>query len=239
MEYANTIWDESAYKALVAELKSLAEPGYKAFQERLCTTSKAEILGVRSPYVKKIAKPVAKGDVSGFLSVCETTYYEEVLLKAFVIAFWRCPLSEKWATVEAFVPQIDNWAVCDGFCAALKIRENEQAFLLTQCEKYSQKAGEYDRRFALVMLMDHLLSEPYLDAAFEIVSKTDCAPYYVSMAAAWCVSVLFVRDKEKTLAFLKTSALDDQTHRRAIQKIVESNRVTAEDKALVRTLRRA
>ena len=56
MEYANTIWDESAYKALVAELKSLAEPGYKAFQERLCTTSKAEILGVRSPYVKKIAK---------------------------------------------------------------------------------------------------------------------------------------------------------------------------------------
>lgn len=141
MEYANTIWDESAYKALVAELKSLAEPGYKAFQERLCTTSKAEILGVRSPYVKKIAKSVAKGDVSGFLSVCENTYYEEVLLKAFVIAFWRCPLSEKWATVEAFVPQIDNWAVCDGFCAALKIRENEQAFLLEQCEKYSQKAG--------------------------------------------------------------------------------------------------
>ena len=110
--------------------------------------------------------------------------------------------------------------------------------MLTQCEKYSQKAGEYDRRFALVMLMDHLLSEPYLDAAFEIVSKTDCAPYYVSMAAAWCVSVLFVRDKEKTLAFLKTSALDDLTHRRAIQKIVESNRVTAEDKAFVRTLRR-
>ena len=68
MEYANTIWDESAYRALVAELKSLAEPGYKAFQERLCTTSKAEILGVRSPYVKKIAKSVAKGDVSGFLS---------------------------------------------------------------------------------------------------------------------------------------------------------------------------
>lgn len=239
MEYANTNWNKSAYKALVAELKSLAEPGYKAFHERLCTTSKAEILGVRSPYVKKIAKSVAKGDVSGFLSVCENTYYEEVLLKAFVIAFWRCPLSEKWATVEAFVTGIDNWAVCDGFCAALKIRENEQAFLLEQCEKYSQKAGEYDRRFALVMLMDHLLSEPYLDAAFEIVAKTDCAPYYVSMAAAWCVSVLFVRDKEKTLAFLKTSALDNQTHRRAIQKIVESNRVTAEEKAFVRTLRRA
>ena len=111
--------------------------------------------------------------------------------------------------------------------------------MLTQCENYSRKAGEYDRRFALVMLMDHLLTEPYLDTAFEIVAKTDCAPYYVSMAAAWCVSVLFVRDKEKTLAFLKTSALDDLTHRRAIQKIVESNRVTAEDKAFVRTLRRA
>ena len=239
MEYANTIWNKSAYEALVAELKSLAEPGYKAFQERLCTTSKAEILGVRSPYVKKIAKSVAKGDVSGFLSVCETPITKKFCSKRLSLLFDSEIAREKWATVEAFVPQIDNWAVCDGFCAALKIREHEQAFLLEQCEKYSQKAGEYDRRFALVMLMDHLLSEPYLDAAFEIVAKTDCAPYYVSMAAAWCVSVLFVRDKEKTLAFLKTSALDNQTHRRAIQKIVESNRVTAEEKAFVRTLRRA
>ena len=163
MEYANTNWNKSAYKALVAELKSLAEPGYKAFHERLCTTSKAEILGVRSPYVKKIAKSISKGDVPGFLSVCENTFYEEILLKAFVIAFWRRSLSEKWKTVEAFVPEIDNWAVCDGFCAALKVKASEQAFLLTQCENYSRKAGEYDRRFALVMLMDHLLTEPYLD----------------------------------------------------------------------------
>lgn len=239
MEYANTIWSKAAYKALAAELKSLAEPGYKAFHERLCTTSKAEILGVRSPYVKKTAKSIAKGDVLGFLSVCENTYYEEVLLKAFVIAFWRCPLFEKWATVEAFVPEIDNWAVCDGFCAALKVKESEQAFLLEQCKAYSRKAGEYERRFAIVMLMTHLLNETYLDEAFDILANVDCAPYYVSMAAAWCVSVLFVRNKEKTLAFLKTSALDDLTHRRAIQKIIESNRVTAEEKAFVRTLRRA
>lgn len=238
MEYTNTIWNKTAYETLLRELKALAEPGYKAFHERLCTTSEAEILGVRSPHIKQIAKSIAKGDAEGFLRVCENTYYEEVLLKAFVLAFWRRPLLEKWGTVEAFVPQIDNWAVCDSFCAALKVKASEQAFLLAQCEKYSKKAGEYDRRFALVMLMDHLLTEPYLDAAFEIVAKTDCEPYYVSMAAAWCVSVLFVRDKEKTLAFLKTNALDNLTHRRAIQKIVESNRVTAEDKAFVRTLRR-
>ena len=137
------------------------------------------------------------------------------------------------------MPQIDKWAVVDGFWAALKVKASEQALLLAQCENYSRKAGEYDRRFALVMLMDHLLTEPYLDTAFEIVAKTDCAPYYVSMAAAWCVSVLFVRDKEKTRAFLKTSALDNQTPRRALQKLVASNPVTARDRAFWHTLHRA
>lgn len=239
MDYTGAVWDKKTYAALLCELKTLAEPAYKAFHERLCTTSKAEILGVRSPYVKQIAKAVAKGDVEGFLRVCGKTYYEEVLLKAFVIAFWRRPLLEKWTEVEAFVPEMDNWAVCDGFCAALKVKESEQAFLLEQCKAYSRKAGEYERRFALVMLMTHLLNETYLDDAFAILANVDCAPYYVSMAAAWCVSVCFVRNQKETLAFLKTSALDDATHKRAIQKIVESNRVTAAEKTLARSLRRA
>lgn len=124
-------------------------------------------------------------------------------------------------------------------CAALKIRENEQAFLLEQCEKYSQKAGEYDRRFALVMLS----GSPFIRTLFgrgvrDSRKNRLCA--VLRFYGGGLVRFGFVCPRQrKTLAFLKTSALDNQTHRRAIQKIVESNRVTAEEKAFVRTLRRA
>ena len=238
MEYANTIWNKSAYKTLLAELNSLAEPGYKAFQERLCTTSKAEILGVRSPYVKKIAKSVAKGDVSGFLSVCENTYYEEVLLKAFVIAFWRCPISGKWATVEAFVPKIDNWAVCDVFCSGIKDTKKHMTEMREFINGYLFSDKEYELRFAAVMLMDYYLCDEYILSTLNAYNNINHDGYYVKMAVAWGISTAFIKQREKTLDFLHNNNLDNFTFNKAIQKMRESYRVSAEDKEMLLKLKR-
>ena len=106
------------------------------------------------------------------------------------------------------------------------------------CLDYLAKTGEYERRAAIVLMMDHLVTEEYIDRIFKLLSDVQCDCYYVHMAVAWCVQVCFVKSKEKTLAFLQTNVLDTQTHNKAIQKITESNRVTKEDKAFVRTLKR-
>lgn len=44
--------------------------------------------------------------------------------------------------------------------------------------------------------------------------------------------------RDKTLAFLKTTALDDWTYNKAIQKMLESYRVSPEDKILLRAMKR-
>ena len=237
--YAEILWNEETYAAFLAHLQSLADADYKAFQEGLCKTSASPILGVRTPELKRIAKEIARGDAEGFLRVCDSAYYETLLTKAFVIAFVRAPLAEKRGWIDDFVPQIDNWAICDSFSVALKPKKGETETMFDLCTAYLQKPGEYERRFALVLLLAHLITDDYIDRILLLLPTVPDDCYYVHMAIAWCVSVCFVQDREKTLDFLKAGTLSPKTHNQAIQKIVESNRVGKADKDLVRMLKRA
>lgn len=163
MPYSNIQWSQETYNLFLNDLKDLADPKYKAFHERLCKTARAEILGVRTPDTKRIAKDIVKGDADTFLKFCGDTYYEELLIKGFVLGFQKKPLSKKRKNLDAFVLQIDNWAVCDGFCAALKPKQTEYACLYDWCCALLQTDGEYTRRTAIVLLMDYLLCDAYID----------------------------------------------------------------------------
>ena len=237
MPYSNIQWWQETYNLFLNDLKDLADPKYKAFHERLCKTARAEILGVRTPDTKRIAKDIVKGDADTFLKFCGDTYYEELLIKGFVLGFQKMPLSKKRKNLDAFVLQIDTWAVCDGFCAALKPKQTEYACLYDWCCALLQTDGEYTRRTAIVLLMDYLLCDEYIDRVLAHLRsvRSDC--YYVCMAVAWCLSVSFVKYREKTLALLLENAFDKETHNKAIQKCIDSYRVSAEDKAYLRTLK--
>ena len=58
------------------------------------------------------------------------------------------------------------------------------------------------------------------------------------MAIAWLLSVSFIKQKDKTIKYLKNNKLDNFTHNKAIQKIIESYRVTKEEKEFIKTLKR-
>ncbi len=190
------------------------------------------------PDTKRIAKEIAKGDADAFLALCGDTYYEELLIKGFVLGFQKKPLADKRENLDAFVLQIDNWAVCDGFCAALKPKQTEYPYLYDWCCVLLQTKGEYTRRTAIVLLMDYLLCDEYIDRVLEHLRAVHCDCYYVRMAVAWCLSMSFVQYREKTLALLMENAFDKETHNKAIQKCIDSYRVSAEDKAYLRTLKR-
>lgn len=238
MLYSETQWNEKTYGAFSDELKALADADYKAFHERLCKTARAEILGVRTPDSKRIAKEIGKGDADAFLRVCGERYYEEILIKGYVLAGQKKPLSEKRADIDAFVSQIDNWAVCDGFCAALKPKKSEYPYLYEMCCAYLQTAGEYTRRTGIVLMMSYLLQDEYIDRVIAKLQTVSCDCYYVLMAVAWCVSMCFIKYPGKTLSLLTSHGLDRETHNKAIQKCVESYRVTERDKAYLRALKR-
>ena len=97
----------------------MVEPEYQKFSAALIPNI-TNVLGVRLPALRKIAKQLASGDWRTYLETAEDEYFEEVMLQAMVIGHVQADLDELLKAIETFVPKIDNWSVCDSFCAGLK-----------------------------------------------------------------------------------------------------------------------
>ena len=98
-----------------AELVRLAEPEYAVFSRRLLPGTE-NVLGVRLPLLRRLARRIAKGDWAAYLDTAGDGSFEEVMLQGMVIGAICAPPQEVLARTAAFVPKIDNWSVCDSFC---------------------------------------------------------------------------------------------------------------------------
>ena len=222
---------------LLQRLETLAEPQYREFSSKLLPGSE-KMLGVRMPLLHKIAKEIARGDIEAFLREPCGEIFEERMVRGLVIAHGEMSLEQKLKTVQDFLPLIQSWSVCDGFCAALKDAAKEQVAFYELLRPCLCSAECYEQRFGLVMLTDWYLNDEYIDRTLEHFFSFDHPDYYARMAAAWGISIAFVKYPEKTLEFLKASRLDPFTHNTAIRKIRESRRPTAEQKAFVLKLKK-
>ncbi len=231
-------WTKDDFNELRTDISELADKKYRDFHSSLCKTSECEILGVRLPLLRQTAKEILKENPESFVKNIKCKYYEEVMLKALVIAGIKKPFSEKLSVIEAFIPEIDNWAVCDTFCSSLKPKKNELDEVYAFVKKHIFGSYEYEIRTAAVLGMNYLVTEKYIDELLKMYSKTDCSYYYTSMAVAWALSVCFVKFRDKTLKYLESCNLDAETYKRTVQKISDSFRVTKEDKKLVKELKR-
>ena len=154
-----------------------------------------------------------------------------------MIAAARCELPEKLAYLRAFLPKINNWAVCDMVSSTFHWKEDQLPAVWDFLTPYLSSPAPYEVRFAVVQLMEYFHGGPWIDrtlAAYRSVKHED---YYVSMALAWGLSVCFVYQREKTLALLEAQAFAPEVHNKAIQKCRESRRVSAEDKVYLGRLR--
>lgn len=226
-------------KLLIDTLDSLADEKYKRFHSGLCKTSKFEIKGVRMPLLKKLAKQLIKDGFADSLKAVEPSCYELVMIKALVIAGERKPLNLKLCDMEALIPEIDNWAVCDAFCSELKPKETELDTLFRFVKKHIYGSYEYEIRLAVVLILNYLITEEYIDEILPMLEKVDCNYYYTSMAVAWALSFCYINFPEKTFVFLKNCSLDSVTFKRTVQKIRDSYRISKEDKQRVKMLKRA
>ena len=128
MDLKNIEWNKNSYQEFMEYLKSISEKEYKEFSSKI-TFTKYEILGIRLPKLRRIAKEISKGDYLSFLKVSENTYYEEVMLKLLVMANIK-DINELMLYFDNAVNLIDNWALCDTFCNSLKIvKKNKDYFL--------------------------------------------------------------------------------------------------------------
>ena len=220
------------------KLNSLRDDNYREFQSKLIPDLKKPIIGVRLPVLRKLAKEEAKKDYKEFLNQCSDDTYEEIMVQGFVIGCASISEDERFLLIERFLPKIDNWAVCDGFCGSLKFTKKCRERMWKLMEECMESGEEYKIRFAMVMMLDYYADEEYCSKAFQYFDRNLHEGYYVKMAAAWAISQYFVKVREKTMAYLKnTAALDEWTYQKSLQKILESYRVSPEDKAVIQEMK--
>lgn len=76
-------WNEKYYEQFVKYLVSLEDINYKIFHSSLVLNSKYEIIGIRMPIIREIAKNISKSNFEEFLQYAQDKYYEEVMIQDF------------------------------------------------------------------------------------------------------------------------------------------------------------
>ena len=219
------------------QLEQLREPEYQAFTSKLLPGVE-HILGVRLPELRKLAKKLAKDNWKEYLKEASDDSMEEIMLQGMTLGYARGDLQEKEPFLRRFIPKIDNWSVCDSCCATIKLAKEQPKEMWEFLQEYIHSEKEYEIRFVLAQLLYYYVNQEYLLQVLEEIDSISNKSYYVQMAQAWAVSICYRDFPKETEPFLKQNHLDDFTHNKALQKIVESLKVSKEEKEYIRSLKR-
>ncbi len=231
------MWSYEKTEEIKNKLKDLSEEKYRNFHSSLLPGVK-NILGVRMPLIKKIAREIAKDDWKGFFEAADEGIYEMKMLKGLSVAFAKCNAEEKIQYLERFIPLVDNWAICDGVCAALKPKKDEGQLYFDFAVEYAKRNGEFESRVGIVLLMDCFFTEEWIDKSLEVFKKVHMGKYYTDMGFAWALSMGLVKFEEKTIEFMENNKLSDFVYNKALQKARESYRVSEDKKAVYKRMQK-
>ncbi len=225
---------------VTSELLKLSNEDYKKFNEKICPDTKRELLGIKVPELRKLAKKIVKeSDWKSWINTSSDKYFEEALLQGLVIAYSTLSFSEKIPLIKKFVPKIDSWAISDTFVPTLKLKKDELELTFDFLTPYLNSDKEFEIRFAVIMLLDYYINDEYIDRVLNILDNINHDGYYVKMAVAWCLAEIGIKYNEKLMKYLEgKNNLDDFTFNKTLQKMIESYRITAEQKTILKTMKR-
>lgn len=225
-------WNKENYIEFINYLKTIKEEKYKEFHQSLVLNSKYEMLGIRLPIMRKIAKEISKSNIEEFLNIAEDNYYEEIMIQGLVISYIKDEqLFYKYHLKH--VKKIDNWALCDTYCNSIKIVKKHEEKYFKESLKMSLNNDEFISRTGLIMILSHFINKNNLENIFAILNKIESDKYYVNMAQAWLLCEMFIKYREETLIFLEKHNLNKFTINKTISKIHDSYRVSKEDKEFI------
>ena len=217
-------------------LAELGSEKYRDFQSKLVPgIPKETILGVKTPDMRKIAKEIrGTKTAEAFLAELPHQYYEENLVHFFLIAMIR-DFDECVKAVESFLPYVDCWPVCDQSTPKVFSKNHEK--LLPLIRKWIGSEHVYTVRFGIRMLMNEFLGEDFRPEYLEWVAEIAGEDYYVRMMIAWFFATALAKKYDESVIYFEEHRLDPWTHKKAIQKAVESFRVSDGHKEYLKTLR--
>ena len=218
------------------ELLALQDLPYRAFQCKLMPTVDPEtVIGIRTPVLRQFAKAFAKTpEAAAYLKLLPHRYYEENNLHGFLIESIR-DFDRAVAALDAFLPYVDNWATCD--LMRPKVFRRNLPALLPELRRWMAADHPYTVRFGLEMLMTFYLDEAFRPEYLDWAASVRREEYYVNMMIAWFFATALAKQYDAALPYLTERRLAPWTHNKAIQKALESDRISDAQKTLLRTMK--
>ena len=223
---------------LFAILSSMADEKYRLFSCKLLPDAvRKTVIGVRLPRLRTLAKNMVKnGAYAIVLNSSIGSTMEEKMVYGMLIGYAPLTDEQKFDYLLKFVPKIDCWSVCDCVCVSLKFKDKKKlwAFLL---KNYAKSTAEFELRFVLVMALNHFLEEKYLEDVLRLVANISSSAYYVVMAQAWLLSMLYVKFPQSVLDFLTSHNVSTIVYAKTLQKILESRQISQIQREEIKNLR--
>ena len=222
----------TVYESLVA----CGNEKNRDFQSKLVPTiPKETILGVKTPDMRKIAKEM-KGteEAQKFLMELPHKFYEENMVHFFLIAMIK-DFDECVKAVETFLPYVDCWPVSDQ--SSPKVFAKNHVQLLPIIKKWIGSEHVYTARFGIRMLMNEFLGEDFRPEYLEWVAAVQGEDYYIKMMVAWYFATALAKKFDESVVYIEEHRLEPWTHKKTIQKAIESLRVSDEHKEYLKTFR--
>lgn len=224
-------------KEITERLFELQDLEYRDFQAKLMPNiAKERIIGVRQPNVKKIAAEFSKReDIGIFLGALPHGYYEENNVHGCIISKYPTDINNKISLVNSFLPFVDNWATCD--LTSLKVSKKDKPTLRKAAEKWILSDKIYTSRFGIKVFMDSFLDGDFDIADLDLILAVENRDYYVDTAVAWYFATALAKRWDDVFPFIAAKKLEKFRHNTTIRKAVESRRIGAEKKELLKIYR--
>ena len=218
------------------KLLAAKDEKYREFQSKLVPNIPAgTILGVRTPEMRRIARETFESEGRDeFLNHLPHEYYEENLVHFFVIAMIK-DFDECVRAVETFLPYVDCWPVSDQSTPRSFKKNHEK--LLPYIRKWIASEHVYTARFGIRMLMNEFLEEDFRQEYLRLVASRTGDDYYLRMMVAWYFATALAKRYDESVKYIEERKLDEWTRQKAIQKALESYRVSDEHKEYLKSLK--
>lgn len=219
-------------KIIKNQLISHCDKSYQNFSSKLLPGIN-NILGIRLPILRKIAKQISNQDWKSYLENACDDYFEETMLQGLVIGYINTDIFQLLPYIASFIAKINNWSICDSFCFNLKITQKSPDIIYQFINKYFYSENEFHTRFSVVMLLRWFNKKELINQNLKILDSIKTDKYYAQMAIAWALAEFFITDQNIVLNYLQNSNLDKFTYNKSIQKIKESKKVSDEIKDII------
>ena len=227
------------YEEIEKRLIEISEESQKKLNVKLCQDTNKEILGIRVPKLRKLAKEIVKEEKwEQFIKESQDKYFEEVLLQGLSIAYSKKSLQEKYIYMKEFIPKMDSWAMTDTFTPTLKIKDKELEDYWRFITPYTKSKKEFEVRFAIISMLDYYIREEYVNEVIKILDNIKHEGYYVKMAIAWTLAEIGIKFNNILMTYLESdNNLDKFTFNKTLQKMIESYRISDNEKSVLRKMK--